>query len=337
MFVQEDIFPADSTGSSCHGATIACLPDGRLIAAWYAGAYETAPDQAILMSWWAPDGSWTLPSVVVDTPGHADGNPVLWVDEQGVLWLFYVTIQGWGWRSCQIFYRRSLDGGATWQSPVILHGEWGWMTRHKPLALCSGRVLLPLYDEVHMHSFMLLSDDDGQTWHAGEPIETEPGNLQPTVVQRQDGSLFCLMRPWTAGDVPYLRLSLAGLPPPPQAGPGHLWQAVSRDEGETWEQVGMGPFPNPNAGADMVRLVNGHLVLAFNNSTIARTPLDIALSEDEGRTWGAVAHLETGDGEYSYPAVIQTPDGLIHVAYTWRRQTIRHVVLDEDWIRTAIG
>ena len=45
-------------------------------------------------------------------------------------------------------------------------------------------------------------------------------------------------------------------------------------------------------------------------------------------TWKAAVVLENAPGEYSYPAVIQTSDGLVHVTYTWKRERIKHVVID---------
>jgi predicted neuraminidase len=60
-----------------------------------------------------------------------------------------------------------------------------------------------------------------------------------------------------------------------------------------------------------------------------RTPLCLALSEDEGRSWQEELRLEQGPGEYSYPAIIQTSDGRLHVTYTWRRERIKHVVIGE--------
>jgi predicted neuraminidase len=91
-------------------------------------------------------------------------------------------------------------------------------------------------------------------------------------------------------------------------------------------------FPNPNSGIDLIRLRNGHLVLAFNDSPRCRTPLRIALSQDEGCTWACVRTLEDGDGEFSYPALLQTRDGLVHCVYTYRRETIRHAQFSEQWL-----
>ena len=36
--------------------------------------------------------------------------------------------------------------------------------------------------------------------------------------------------------------------------------------------------------------------------------------------------------QYSYPSVIQTKDGMVHIVYTWRRERIKHVVIDPSKI-----
>jgi predicted neuraminidase len=86
-------------------------------------------------------------------------------------------------------------------------------------------------------------------------------------------------------------------------------------------------LPNPSSGTDAVTLADGRQLLVYNHTPKGRTPLNVALSSD-GKTWSAAALLETEPGEYSYPAVIQAADGLIHVTYTWKRQRIKHAVLD---------
>lgn len=315
MFESQPIFAPLPTHPSCHCATIVETPCGDLLAAWYAGAYETAPDQAIFCARRSLGAtSWTPPEVLLDTPGHADGQPLLFVDPRGRLWFLWVTIEGPGrWNDASIMGRFSTDDGHTWSEMRYLRREWGWMIRNKPIILDTGEILLPLYDERQWHTVMGISADAGESWEFGGEIITHPGNIQATVIQRADGTLLALMR--TGGTR------------------GHLWQATSTDRGRSWSRAVRGPFPNPNSGIDMVRLANGHLVLAFNNTPQGRTPLNVALSTDEGRTWPVVRALETSLGEYSYPAIIQARDGMIHLVYTWRRETIRHVAFDEAWLQ----
>jgi alpha-L-rhamnosidase len=85
--------------------------------------------------------------------------------------------------------------------------------------------------------------------------------------------------------------------------------------------------PNPSSGTDAVTLRDGRHVLVCNPVTRGRTPLAVFVSAD-GRDWKKSVVLESEPGEYSYPAVIQTADGSIHVTYTWKRQRIKHVVLN---------
>jgi len=88
-------------------------------------------------------------------------------------------------------------------------------------------------------------------------------------------------------------------------------------------------LPNPNSGTDAVTLKDGRHLLVYNHSAKARSPLNVAVSAD-GTTWQAALVLESEPGEFSYPAVIQTADGLVHVTYTWKRQRIKHVVIDPE-------
>jgi predicted neuraminidase len=75
-----------------------------------------------------------------------------------------------------------------------------------------------------------------------------------------------------------------------------------------------------------------------------RAPLSLALSDDGGQTFEVAGNLDEGDGycltnnsrdrlnrEFSYPAIDQGPDGQLDVAYTYFRQTIKHVRIPVDW------
>ena len=91
-------------------------------------------------------------------------------------------------------------------------------------------------------------------------------------------------------------------------------------------------LPNPNAGIDAVMLRDGRGLLVYNHTEKGRSPLNVAVSSD-GKLWNAALVLEDKPGEYSYPAVIQTTDGLVHITYTWKRQRIKHVVIDPTKLR----
>ncbi len=86
-------------------------------------------------------------------------------------------------------------------------------------------------------------------------------------------------------------------------------------------------LPNPNSGIAAVTLTDGRHLLVYNHTPKGRSPLNVAVSRD-GKDWQAALVLEDQPGEYSYPAVIQTSDGLVHITYTWQRRRVRHVVVD---------
>ena len=108
---------------------------------------------------------------------------------------------------------------------------------------------------------------------------------------------------------------------------GHIVEAWSNDNGRTWSELRNIELPNPNSGIDGTTLADGRQLLVYNHTRRGRSPLNVAVSKD-GVAWFAAAVLENVAGEYSYPAVIQSADGLVHVTYTWKRNRIKHVVLD---------
>ena len=114
----------------------------------------------------------------------------------------------------------------------------------------------------------------------------------------------------------------------------HIYQAVSSDDGGTWSKPEPTKFPNNDAAIQARVLMNQHVVLVYNPTTHDRHPIRISLSEDGGKTWPHYRDLETGSGpEYSYPCILQTSDGYIHVTYTYNRETIKYVKFMEDWIK----
>lgn len=327
VFQSDFLFERNERYPESHGSSIVELPDGDLLAAWYAGSREKGSDVAILaVRRERGQDHWEASTVLADDPQRSEGNPVLFVDKQGTVWLFYNvmygsgegrTRQGTGWTSCKIHYKTSTDAGATWSLPRTLSEEWGYITRCRPLQLENEDILLPAHDERDWSSLFFIAERGKPIWTTGRRIDCDGGfhwgNIEPTAIQRSNGSLLCFMR--------------AGGPETRR-----IWKSESFDDGRTWTKPVTVSLPNPDAAVDLLRLANGHIVLAFNNSTVHRTPLTLALSTDEGDSWSAFRDLESGDGSFSYPSLIQSRDGLIHITYTYSRQTIKHVCFSEDWI-----
>ncbi len=196
-----------------------------------------------------------------------------------------------------------------------LYQRLGWQPRCKPTVLPSGRILLPLYTDTFSISMMAISDDQGDTWYASQPL-IGWGNIQPTVLRRDNGTLVAYMR---------------------ENGPrGRIRIAESTDDGLTWGPVGVCALPNPGAGIDGVRLANGHWLLVYNDSTRGRQSLAVSISADEGNSWKWTRHLERHDtGSYHYPAVIQGRDGTIHIVFSYfvaDGKSMKHAALNEAWV-----
>ena len=104
---------------------------------------------------------------------------------------------------------------------------------------------------------------------------------------------------------------------------GKIAIADSKDNGITWSELRPIDLPNPNSGIDAVALKDGRIVLIYNHTVKGRTPLNLAVSAD-GDRWNMFQTLESESGEYSYPAIIQSQDGNVHVTYTWNRKQIKH-------------
>ena len=191
----------------------------------------------------------------------------------------------------------------------------GWQPRCKPTRLSSGRWLLPLYSDTYSASIMAVSDDRGESWYASQPLAGY-GNIQPTVLERVDGSVVAYMR--ENGPVDKIRMS------------------ESRDGGIHWTSVVASSLPNPGAGIDGVRLANGHWVLIYNDTIKERNSLAVSLSTDEGKTWSHTRHLEQHKtGSYHYPAIIQGKTGRIHAVYSYfveGGKSMKHAAFDEAWL-----
>ncbi len=294
---------------------------------------------------------WGKSEILVSTPGYSDGNGILFLDKRKRLWFFWNTIRPewkqrdflrWPWALTDIKFVRSLDYGKTWSDRTyIFPDEMGWLFKNKAIRLAKDphvdRILIPIYDELFMQGMCLVSDDEGDTWTVSEHIDVsqdqpdrseyvkdpsiEPilpiyGVEQPTLIERDDGSILA-----------YLRTSKLK----------KIYQSVSKDGGQRWTEAQPTPLPNPGAGTDMVKLkTTGHVVLAYNHSPENRKNLTVALSTDDGATWPIRHTIEEEPAEFSYPAIIEDSRGWIHLTYTYKRECIKHICFTEQYLVEAV-
>jgi len=328
--------PAFGLFGHCHGSTLVVLPDGGLLAAFFAGQREGAGDTAIWLSRRTASG-WQRPNRVFARDGVAHWNPVLHAEGSRV-WLFYKTgpsahdwIQQWA---------VSEDAGHHWTEPRPLAAGDPTLrgpVRNKLLVLSDGDWLAPgsVETDRYWDAFTDRSTDKGRTWHkATVPLDhhTTVGPDQTgiwqglgenalwetrlDVVFRWDGVIQPSLWESTPGQVHMLLRSTRG----------QVYRSDSRDGGRHWAPAYATPLPNNNSALDLVRLTDGTLVLACNpvpGNWGRRYPLTLLVSPDNGATWHPERDLETAAGEFSYPAVVAAGDTL-QVTYTWNRTNIMH-------------
>ncbi len=302
----------------CHSASIVETKKGDLIATYFGGTKERNPDVCIWVSRKLKGKTdWTPPQMIADgvfSPDYREAcwNPVIYEMPNGELRIYFkigVNVAGWkGWLV------RSKDGGKTWgkreQLPDTIYGP----IKNKPI-LNKGRLISPTSDERDgWKLYFEYSDDLGKTWKRTAYVDAEQGikAIQPSIIVLPDGRLEALCRTRSR----------------------HIGVTYSNDNGETWSKLTFIDTPNNNSGIDAVNLQDGSYALICNDWPIepdkekgARTPLSIMRSQD-GIHWNHWITLEDSPIlQYSYPSIIQSRDGHIHVVYTWRRQRVKHVEL----------
>jgi predicted neuraminidase len=309
----------------CHASTIVETPKG-FVAAWFGGTHEKHPDVGIWLSRHV-DGRWTLPTEVANGVQHkpAEGtpnryacwNPVLFQPKSGPLLLFYKVgpspSSWWG------VMKTSADHGATWSETRRLPEGVLGPIKNKPVQLANGTIVCPSSTEgggwkLHVER----TSDLGATWTQTDPLNDgrRIGAIQPSILFHSNDRWQILARDRRKA--------------------GYIWSTWSNDAGKTWSELESTGLPNPSSGIDTVTLADGRQLLAYNHTQRSATPggfsdsrsiLNVAVSDD-GKNWSAALLLERSPGEYSYPAVIQSRDGRVHITYTWKRERIKHVTVD---------
>ena len=319
-----------------HAATIEQLEDGALLLSWFSGAAEEAPGCAIVVARLAAGADqWSAPVVVSQRANFSNQNPVLFFDAQsGDVLLWHSQLRANSGEGLDVLWQlRSHDGGVSWGAPEVFldltPGGQGVFDRNRVVPRADGGLVFPGYfttKGVPNSPFLLFAPPGNHSdWSAPAPIGDAAGLVQPSIVRTAPGVLTAFFRDRAGRSV---------------------FGATSRDEGASWSAptpAQAGGLPNNNAGIEAFQLASGKTILLFNDRSGngVRTPLTAALSDSGGASWQVRRNLQlVGDDgapavEFSYPTVLQTPDGLIHAAYTYNRNTIKYVRFNETYINES--
>ena len=316
IIVDEFIYE-DAPFPQCHASTIEETPNG-LVTAWFGGTREGNNDVNIYVSRFI-NNKWTAPSIaaegIIDAKTrYACYNPVLYQVPGGELILFYKIgpkVVDWtGWLV------RSYDHGASWSKPEQMPDGILGPIKNKPMLI--GKTLVcPTSTErngwkVHFE----YTNDNGKTWERGPDLnDANPiTGIQPSILRHDRKTLQALCRSTN----------------------GSINQTWSKDNGKTWSSLTQTNIPNPNSGIDAITLKDGRHLLVYNHvkprkneedGWSDRSPLNVSISDD-GIHWNPLLVLENEPkGEFSYPTVMQSSDGNIHITYTWKRKRVKHIVV----------
>jgi predicted neuraminidase len=316
--------PSPPNAPSAHASAITVLPGGDLLAYWWAGQRESAPDVQVYMSRLS-GGQWSAPVSVVDREMlgrqigfgvRRIGNPVPWIAPDGRVHLYVVATGLGGWAASRVVQLVSTDQGrhfaATRVLPMSPLFNTSVLVRNNPVATEDGGWLLPAYFELGNKYGMVLSFDaaGAPRWLARMGKSTS--SLQPALVSTSGLNMVAMMR--CGGEQQRLRVATSG------------------DGGRTWEDQPDSHLANHGTAAAALRLGDGAYVLAHNDLPIqggtSRQRLRLSTSGD-ARDWVSAGDARLGlpMEEYSYPTLLQVGNQL-HMTYTDRRQGIAHDVYD---------
>jgi predicted neuraminidase len=314
--IQSNYLFDEAPFKSCHASTLVALPNQKILAAWFGGTHEGNKDVSIWTSVKNSDNTWSKPIAIAngkqnDTLQYPCWNPVLFKTKENLLILHYKVgpnpREWWG------MMKTSTDNGHSWSAAVRLPDGFLGPIKNKPFQLKSGEILYPSSTEsIDEKTWKIHLEKGGPDGKIVKKINIDCGEfgvIQPSILQYKNGNLQLLCR----------------------SRQNVIVSSWSNDQGNTWSKLSPLQLPNPNSGADAVSLKNGMQVLVYNPLKTGkdwwdgRSVLKLAISKN-GIDWTDVYTLEQHEnGEYSYPSIIQSADGNIHISYTSERKKIKYL------------
>ena len=353
-----------------HGSSIIEAPNGDLLSCWFHGSGERTANDVVIKGSRLKKGSnkWENVFEMADTPDLPDCNPVLWIDNNDKLWLFWIAVRANRWENSILRYKTSinyLNEGApdwNWQDDIII----------KPGEKFSETIQLafeehidePMWAEYALPYSKLIIEaaKDPEKRQKGwmtriHPLSLESGRiLLPLYSDGYNVSLIAISdnngKSWKASSpivglgpiqpslvkkknghiIAYMRDS--------GTDPKRILKSISKDNGDTWSFATDTKIPNPSSSIEVLQLKNGNWIMACNDTESGRNQMVILLSFNEGKSWEVKKYIgkhEQSSGiTFAYPSLIQSTDGFIHLTYSFKNnegKTIQHAIFNEDWIK----
>lgn len=325
--------PMPAHTPAAHASSLVAMPSASpasVLAFWFAGQRESAPDVQIAFSWFdRASQAWQPARFVVNKEAMGQslgfglrrlGNPVGWRDAQGRIHLFVVATGLGGWAAGRVLHLKQKEPAAlsskaldamTFEAIRVLPLSWLWNTSHlvrsAPLDLADGGMLLPLYFELGIKYPVAARFGPTGDFLGLQRLSRRGSLLQPTLLMQDATHWLALLRDHGADR--------------------KVAVARTGNAGQDWQDAPNLSLDNPDASVAGLGLAPGRMLLAYNPSTTGRQRLDLAASRN-GTDWQPMLTLAQGDAqsEYSYPAMAWA-DGSLWISYTDQRQRIAWVQL----------
>ena len=345
MSITEAMLPP-GPWKTAHAPALLETAKGTLLCCWFAGSFEGGADINIVVSRLEKGSDkWEEPTYISNENDFSNQNPSLFNAPDGTIWAMYTSQLGRqpGKDNMQftsvVKKQVSTDDGRTWSAPETVFPEEGTFARQPIQILSNGRWIFGNWictdSEAGLSgdpSAFRISDDEGKTWRRVD-MPNSHGRVHPNVVELENGHLIAFMRSREAD---------------------FIYASDSYDYGDNWSEPYKTVLPNNNSSISAIKLKSGRIAIAYNHSSAPasytkkgawpglRCPVSIALSEDGGKTFPLIRHVERGEGysgdenrgsnkQYEYPYIMQDQEGYLHVAYAYKtRIGVKWVKLSEE-------
>ncbi len=328
-------FASHQSTPEVHSATAIELDNNDIMAFWYGGTREGHKDVTIYQNtWhnntkqWGQEKSLLSRSITRDATSRYIrklGNPVVTRGTDKSIWLFYVSVSVGGWAGSSINLTQSFDQGINWSKPkrLIISPFLNLSTLIKgtPIHFTDGTIGLPVYHElIGKFGELLKLNSKGEVI---DKIRMSWGktSLQPIIFTLSPNDAVAMMR--YQGEAPK-----------------RILEQTSHDAGLSWSAVEKTTLPNPGAGIIGLTLKDKELLLAFNNDERERDDISLAISNNHGQSWKHARTIEENklpvpdkSKQFSYPWLLQTKNGNIHLLYTWHKSHIKHIIFNTAWLK----